>query len=375
VRQLPKTSPEPDNQAKLRLLADSLLDLSYQTWGFGDSVAFEALVTASDILRDPTYAAFAHGWMRAWASSGPLPGELDCTAPGRTMVHLALRTGDSQLITAAVTLADYLLSRPTINGVYQTWARAPLTMPYGPAKLDPRQAAWLAAPPGGAFLDCLHFDPPFLTALGRATGSQHYLRAGVDQALALVAALQQADGSFDHFVLKAVPGSFGPAWGRGQGWALLGLLDTITSVDQWLASSGQPDPPLAAQRAALANACERLVGVMVATQRPDGHWYAVIDGRTASDETSTAAFMGAGLPRALALGLIPNNRLADVAKAARAAQDATAQAVTPDGCLAGVSAAVMACTEPSHYAHVPTGFRVPWGQGPALLALAAREAS
>jgi unsaturated rhamnogalacturonyl hydrolase len=36
--------------------------------------------------------------------------------------------------------------------------------------------------------------------------------------------------------------------------------------------------------------------------------------------------------------------------------------------LANVSAAVMACTEPTHYDNVPKGFNVPWGQGPALLA-------
>ena len=34
----------------------------------------------------------------------------------------------------------------------------------------------------------------------------------------------------------------------------------------------------------------------------------------------------------------------------------------------GVSAALWACTAPSHYADAPVGFQVPWGAGPFLVA-------
>ena len=42
------------------------------------------------------------------------------------------------------------------------------------------------------------------------------------------------------------------------------------------------------------------------------------------------------------------------------------------GQLREVSAAVYASTEPTHYGRVPRGYVVPWGQGPALLALVAK---
>ena len=45
--------------------------------------------------------------------------------------------------------------------------------------------------------------------------------------------------------------------------------------------------------------------------------------------------------------------------------------MSESGTLSGVSAAVWAATVISHYGSVPTGFQVPWGQGPLLLA--ARE--
>jgi unsaturated rhamnogalacturonyl hydrolase len=76
--------------------------------------------------------------------------------------------------------------------------------------------------------------------------------------------------------------------------------------------------------------------------------------------------MAYGFSRAARLGIVDER---EVSGAARAAHDAVVRGLGLDGVLGHVSAAVMACTEPTHYAHVPTGFNVPWGQGPALLAL------
>jgi unsaturated rhamnogalacturonyl hydrolase len=59
----------------------------------------------------------------------------------------------------------------------------------------------------------------------------------------------------------------------------------------------------------------------------------------------------------------------DVSDSQTRALRATLACMTAEATLAGVSAAVMACTEPTHYAHVPRGFDVPWGQGPLVLAL------
>jgi unsaturated rhamnogalacturonyl hydrolase len=63
---------------------------------------------------------------------------------------------------------------------------------------------------------------------------------------------------------------------------------------------------------------------------------------------------------------------AHLAASARAARDAVLASLDADGQLREVSAAVYASTVPDHYLAVPRGYVVPWGQGPALLALAAR---
>ncbi|MGZ0148686.1 glycoside hydrolase family 88 protein [Kribbella sp. WER1] len=352
-----------DQQTQLRSVADSLLALPYETWSFGDSVAFEAMAVASDRLDDPTYAAFARGWMRGWATRAEPFRRLDCTAPGLAMVRAAVRYDDDQLLGAAVKLADYLIARPTVSGVFATWDRAPLLEPYGPATLHGHDAALQKDPPPGVFVDCLHFDPAYLVALGATTAQERYWRTGLDQALGYVRLLQQDNGLFDHFFLAGDSRTFGPGWGRGQGWALLGLLDVLESARD-VASAPALEPLVVAAR--------RLIGSMTELQRADGHWYAVVTDPSSGRESSTAAFMAVAFRRAEDVGLIPPGRVSATRAAASSAAEAVRASLQPDGTLADVSAAVWACTEPSHYRHVPRGFRVPWGQGPAVLALGTR---
>jgi len=348
------------SSAGAREVADSLLDLGYSTWGFGDSVAFEAMLAATDATGDSRYEAFVHGWVRAWATRALPYRRLDCTAPGAAMVALARRTGDGRVVEAARGLAEYLRSRPTLEGVYLTWEHSPLMHPYGPAQLPAAEAALLADPPPGVFLDCLHFDPPFLTGLGRLIGDPGLVADGIAQARGYVRLLQQADGLFDHFRLTTSSRTYGPGWGRGQGWALLGLLDVIVEA------------PPSEDVADLCRAASALVGRMIDLQREDGHWWAVVDDPTSGEEWSTAAFMAYGFSRALEVpGLLDDG--APVRAAAGRARRAVQAGLDASGTLGEVSAAVMACTQPSHYAHVPRGFRVPWGQGPALLALLTEE--
>jgi len=249
------------------------------------------------------------------------------------------------------------VTRARIDGVFATWEHSPLQQPYGPERLSSQEEALLANPPAGVFVDCLHFDPPFLVALGAASGERALVDEGARQAVGYVRLLQAKTGLFDHFVLEGSPRAYGPGWGRGQGWALLGLLDVLDELPT--------DHPC---RQELAAAATRLTAVMIRLQRDDGHWYAVVDDPASGDETSTAAFMAAGMLRAAGSSISGDEARAASHRALEAALKSTGK----DGILRGVSAAVNACTNPSHYAHVPRDFVVPWGQGPLALALAER---
>jgi unsaturated rhamnogalacturonyl hydrolase len=341
----------------LRIVADHLLTLPYRTWSFGDSVAFEGMVAASAVLEDDRWLEFARGFTRGWATRSEPYVRLDCTAPGLGMVQIYRATQDPLVLQAALGLARYLVSRPRIDGVFATWEHSPLQEPYGPEQLDARERTLLANPPAGVFVDCLHFDPPFLVALGAASDDHTLVEEGARQAVGYVRLLQTESGLFDHFVLEGSPQSYGPGWGRGQGWALLGLLDVLDEL-----------PTVHPCHQELTDASARLIAAMIRLQRDDGHWYAVVDDPASGDETSTAAFMAAGMLRAAGASIG-----GDAARvASRRALDAALQATDEEGILRGVSAAVNACTNASHYAHVPRGFVVPWGQGPLALALAER---
>ena len=348
----------PSEEDRRRLLvgvADSIKAMRFETWNFGDSTGFEALLDSSRVLQDSTLFSYAHGWMRSWATRAQPFRRLDCTAPGLAMVEVATETTDGALFEVLVQLARYLMSRPTDRGVYDTWDRLCLIAPYGGEALPPREAAWLAEPPNGTCVDCLHFDPPFLTALGMALDEPAFVQAGVSQALGYVNALQQPSGLFDHFFMRGVETTFGPGWGRGQGWAMLGLLD----VHRLLPT----DHPA---RNEIAASVRRQIEAMLALQRPDGRWWCVVDEPGSGEEGSTAPFMATGFLRAIKQGVCTEAELHEPALLALAA---AIDDVDEHGHLTNVTAAVMASTRPSHYAHTPRGYLVPWGQGSLALAI------
>lgn len=339
--------------------ADRLILLPYRPWDFGDSIAFEAMLAASDAGHDERWSAFAHGFTRGWAAVGRDFRRLDCTAPGRAMVHLARRFDDRLLLDTATRLAEYLMRRPTLHGIFETWEHSPLVKPYGRDSITSAEQRLIDSPPAGVFVDCLHFDPPFFSALACATGIDRYLNASLDQAVGYIRRLQKPSGLFDHFALRGHEETFGPGWGRGQGWALLGMLDVLSDCRQILYDD--------ARVVLTVESIVRLANAMMAAQCPGGHWFAVVEDASSGEEFSTAAFMAVGLARCADLGL---GNECELRRAAARARHAVVDGMDDSGVLRNVSVAVLASTDPGHYAHVPRGRVVPWGQGPAVLTLA-----
>jgi len=280
---------------QLAAAADALRAYPFACWHYGDSVGFEGLLAASEILAEPAYGAFAHGFMRAWAARARPFRELDNTAPGHAMCLVYEQTGDEQLLSTAQELASFLRARPAIEGVYAAFARAPLIEPCDGSPLPESERVLLTDPGAGVFVDCMHFDPPFFVHLGRITGDDELVDAGVTQALAAVRLLQDPrTGIFHHFYLARTGRRYGYGWSRGQGWALLGLLDVLELA-----------PPGHSGIAPLRDALLALVAGLAATQHPSGHWPAVVDVPDAFLEASAALFYAAGLARGVRLGLLP----------------------------------------------------------------------
>jgi unsaturated rhamnogalacturonyl hydrolase len=266
-----------------------------------------------------------------------------------------------QLRDAAVRLAAHLASRRRVHGVSVTFedTRRSLREPYGGVVLDEADRRLLADPGAGVYVDCLHFDPPFFAHLARLTGDGSWAARAVEEALGYRDLLRDhASGLYHHFWLERTGRAYARGWGRGQGWALLGLLDLAVLL------------PEGHHRHDIMDAAVALAAAMRERQRPNGHWWAMVDEPASGDEASTAAFMAAAFYRGVAMGLLPADPYLG---AAERAWRATWSALDAQGLLTGVSAAVYSSTDPRHYHHVPRGLDVPWGQGPVLVAALARS--
>ncbi|MNL31232.1 Glycosyl Hydrolase Family 88 [compost metagenome] len=114
----------------------------------------------------------------------------------------------------------------------------------------------------------------------------------------------------------------------------------------------------------------RLARRMLAFQLPDGNWHCMVHEPQSGPESSTAAFMATAFYRGMKQGLLPSDEFAGPAERAYRAMEAN---LDSEGNLLGVSAAVMSALVQEHYWNVPLNRIVPWGQGPALTAAAARR--
>ena len=151
---------------RLRAAAELLAGYPFRVWHYGESTGLEGLLAAADLLDEPRYASWVHGLLRGWAARRRPFAEIDNTLPGKVLCRVAAARGDELLLEAARDAAAYLSARPQLHGVSVPFRRAPLREPFGGGQLGAGDRALLADPGPGVFVDCLHFDPPFLVELG-----------------------------------------------------------------------------------------------------------------------------------------------------------------------------------------------------------------
>ncbi len=347
--------------ATLERTAEQLIDCRFQCWFYGDSIGFEGLLAASQVLRRRRWFDFSHGFFRAWAARMEPFQPDDNTAPGHAMCQVVAETGDAVLRDAVLRLAEHLAARRRVAGVAITFedCTRSLRTPYGDLPMGDEDRAILAEPGAGIYVDCLHFDPPFYAHLAAVTGKPEWAVRAVEEALGYGDLLfDDATGLYRHFWLERTQRAYVPGWGRGQGWALLGLLDVLGHAPA--ATPGYEE----VRRRAVA-----LAEAMLSYQKADGDWYNIVQEPRSGEEASTAAFMATAFYRGVRLGVLDGGRFLPAADRGWAA---VCRNLAADGNLRAVTAAVYSSTLDEHYWHVPTNQIVPWGQGPVLTAAAAR---
>ncbi len=326
----------------LERVANRTMDYDFTVWFWGDAIAFDGLIETARLVNCAEAQDFCLKYFRRWASSQRSWN--DHLTPGYPLLHLYEITEDKTLLEAARQLARFLLEE-----VPRTRDGAPLYRPDQPMY---RHTVWV---------DTIYHIPPFYALLAKVTGETRYYDEALREWHSHVRWLSSPNlPLLGHAVDTGNRLLKGYGWGRGNGWAIYGMVDTLE-----LLPTSHPgyDEALADFR--------RLADAIVTLQDASGFWRTLLHDREAYLEASTAAFYGAAFAKAVRLGLLDSSYTASIEKA----WSATCSRLLDDGSYTGVSACTWAGTTPvdnaSMYKTLPTEVNV-WGQGSALRFIAER---
>jgi rhamnogalacturonyl hydrolase YesR len=154
---------------------------------------------------------------------------------------------------------------------------------------------------GGGWTDDMFMATTVLARTGRRPGREGDFDIAARLLTAYAARLQRDDGLFNH----AVDGP--AAWGRGNGFAAMGLTEALTAL-----------PPNHPQRAAILTIYRRQMAAVRQQQAPDGMWREVIDEPGAYREETATAMLLTAMARGIRLGWIDGTYQPVVQRAWRA---------------------------------------------------------
>jgi unsaturated rhamnogalacturonyl hydrolase len=164
-------------------------------------------------------------------------------------------------------------------------------------------------------------------------------------------ALQRPDGLFAHVADLDDPTAPAIAWGRGNGWAALGLARLL-----WVLGPRADG--------VVVDRFVRLAEALRPYQEPGGRWRNLVDDGHSYPEASTTAMVSAAIALCVRVGRLPP----EFGSVGAAAWSAVADRIDTSGALVGVSYRPGVNSDPRRYEHTPVMGAYPWGQGPYLLA-------
>jgi unsaturated rhamnogalacturonyl hydrolase len=199
-------------------------------------------------------------------------------------------------------------------------------------------------------VDTIGFLCPFLARFGRIKGDDNFTRLAVRQIdVFLRNATDPESGWVSHAFERHTRSRLGlTGWGRGVGWLLLGMTDTLLELD---------DGP---EKARMVTLADHLLEKLALTQRADGHWswnLTVPDGEADSSLTSLVAYTLSRL-----ISELPGhfNRHADMFKRCRVAINHVTTTSGQVGQASGEAGGIG-----TYSAHFGSYF---WALGPAVAA-------
>ena len=313
-------------------IAERSMGWPFRSWGFGEAILLEGLMAAAEVTGRRDFFGFVHGLARASLGRGVGKVPEDHAAPGRIFLTLHEKLEDAAFLDAAKSLAILHWTFPKNSA----GARMPRAHVPG----------WRAQ----IWVDSMDIGPPFLAHLAAVTGDESIYDEACAELLAYARLLQEKSGLFRHGYEETC-GPNGQIWARGNGWALLGMVETLALL-----------PLRHPARVEILQRIRELLGGLMRRQREDGLWHTIVDDPATYAESTLAAIVATGVRRAVTAGCDLPFGAAEMAERAYAG---VLSKVTPDGGLQNVTDATPV-GERTMYATRPFGI-FPWGQGPLLL--------
>ena len=324
----------------LQRVADRSLVWPFKVWGFGEGIALRGLRAVHSVTNHSKYHGFVSAMLRSYVVRGVAQGNEEHIAPGTELLQLYEEGGEPELLEAARRLAALNASFPLNT--------------FGARMHRPDLPGWRKQ----IWVDSMDVDAPFLLKLGSITNDESYVDQGLNELLGYARALQvesnnETDGLFWHGYEEDC-GTNGKLWARGNGWAVMGLVETLK-----LLSDSHP------ARKELRERLDRLIHALKRHQDKSGLWHTVVTHPETYLESTLAVMTAFALHEAFTAGLTDPKAFG---KMERDARFAAIRCIKEDGGLDLVSDATP-IGELKMYATRP--FDVfPWGQGPVMLMLA-----
>lgn len=331
----------------LTSVADRLIRTPAEAYPFdwGEGVQMMGLMAAARAAHDTRYADYVEKWARIYEARD-LPALLDI---GPSAPNPARRGYCGHWSPAGAVLylyqgrpkPEHLKLAQSVAGFIETGAeRSPEG---GLGHWQGSHQLWV---------DTLYMACPLLAGLGQMQNRPAYIQDAANQIVVHARHLQdQKTGLFYHMWDWQTGAHSEGFWGRGDGWVLMSLADTMEVMNQ-------RDP---AYRE-LASIARKLAKGLESTQDAGGLWHTVLDDPGSYPECSATTMLAYGMLKLVRLRVLPPPYRAGALKAWRAINDRYVN----DGLVVGVSAG----TNPKGadaYRTMPVGTET-WGTGAYLLA-------
>jgi unsaturated rhamnogalacturonyl hydrolase len=313
----------------LRRVADRLLDWRFHCWYWGDAIAIDGLMEAH-VLGAGAYRDHVIDTLQRWHRNC-LPNFDDALAPGAAIIRLVM---DGDLPPQA---GDRLIDR--LESLPEVFGSIPALEPHRPAFRY------------GVCIDAVYHLPVTYALLARWKSDGRLASKAVRMALDCMRVLRCPSGWAQWFDPTRKRNNAVP-WSRGLGWAALGLLDLMHSLDG--VGTGE-----------VADTAAEVMERLAQTQAADGNWSGVLGHPEAGSETSTAAFYVAAALHPSAKSLVSPPPLV-----LERAIGACRRAVDPDGTYTGTTADIVPSWDVKTYENCLTEPSA-WAQGACVRAFAA----